>query len=145
MVHTGPILVHQGSTWVEPIARHNPTQSSGERLRAREHPARRRVNPTQNIRGCRRPSRRDDAVLQGPRSAAPPAPSPAAHADAATSRARVTCVPRRRRASSVRCCADQGEPPQDSVLKAISREQPTFFLPRSVQQPNTLSETIPLI
>jgi hypothetical protein len=30
------------------------------------------------------------------------------------------------------------------VLKAISREQPPFFLPRSLQQPNTLSETIPL-
>ncbi|TVU29983.1 hypothetical protein EJB05_21582, partial [Eragrostis curvula] len=36
------------------------------------------------------------------------------------SRARVS-VPRRRRASSIRCCADQGEPPQDAVLKAISQ------------------------
>ncbi|TVU29986.1 hypothetical protein EJB05_21585, partial [Eragrostis curvula] len=52
-------------------------------------------------------------------------PASAASRATAASRGRVS-VPRRRRASSVRCCADQGEPPQDAVLKAISRKQPSF-------------------
>ncbi|GJM85072.1 hypothetical protein PR202_ga01490 [Eleusine coracana subsp. coracana] len=49
------------------------------------------------------------------------APSRSGFAD---SRARVSVSlshRRRRVSSSVRCCADQGEPPQDTVLKAISR------------------------
>ncbi|KAK3154171.1 hypothetical protein QOZ80_2BG0187170 [Eleusine coracana subsp. coracana] len=47
------------------------------------------------------------------------APSRSGFAD---SRARVSVPHRRRRvSSSVRCCADQGEPPQDAVLKAISQ------------------------
>ncbi|GJN21133.1 hypothetical protein PR202_gb08583 [Eleusine coracana subsp. coracana] len=48
------------------------------------------------------------------------APSRSGFAD---SRARVSVPHRRRRvSSSVRCCADQGEPPQDAVLKAISHD-----------------------
>jgi hypothetical protein len=53
-----------------------------------------------------------------------PAASAPSRSGISVSRARVSFVPRRRSDSSVRCCADQEEPPQDAVLKAISREHP---------------------